>query len=196
MKWWEKTVEYKFIKEYVDIDSFIAPLDGNEERAGDAIFVENGNFILIEFKKDEKSIADEEKKFDDFLSAKGFLYQNDNHHILVYGKIDNQNLVLNSRTYLSGTTINLSKEFPNGKTLEYFKRYLDEFLKFKKFVKSESSSENSSESYGLVAGITQNGRITKCLTLEDFSIEMELNINIEKQNNIEQSTSPFCSPGR
>ena len=58
MNWWGKTVEYKFIKEYIDLDSFIAPLDGNEEKAGDAIFGENENFILIEFKKDKDSIID------------------------------------------------------------------------------------------------------------------------------------------
>ncbi|RXJ83429.1 hypothetical protein [Arcobacter cloacae] len=181
MKWWEKTVEYKFIKEYVDINSFIAPLDGNEEKAGDAIFGENENFILIEFKKDKDSIKAEEKKFFDFTLASKTLSKNDEHHILVYGEINNQNLILNAKTYFSEKIIELSKEFSNGKTLKDFKEYLDAFLKYKK----GSKVEGGAGSYGLVAGLTQEGSITKCLTLEEFSTEMSLNLNIEKENNIE-----------
>ena len=116
MKWWEKTVEYKFIKEYIDLDSFIAPLDGNEEKAGDAIFGENENFILIEFKKDKDSIQDEQKKFLDFTSAKNTLSKKDEHHILIYGEINNQDLILKAKTYFSGNDIVLNKKFSNGKT--------------------------------------------------------------------------------
>lgn len=189
MKWWEKTVEYKFIKEYVDIDSFIAPLDGNEEKAGDAIFGENEKFILIEFKKDKDSIKDEEKKFFDFASASNTLSKKDEHHILVYGEIDNQNLILKAKTYFSRNDIELSKKFSNGKTSKEFKKYLDDFLKSKK----GSKVEGGAGSYGLVAGLTQDGSITKCLTLEEFFAEKSLNLNIEIQNNIELSTS--FSPG-
>ena len=191
MKWWEKTVEYKFIKEHIDLDSFVAPLDGNEEKAGDAIFGKNENFILIEFKKDKNSIKDEQKKFSDFTSAKNILSENDKHHILIYGEINNQDLILNAQTYFSEKIIKLSKEFSNGKTLKEFKKYLDTFLKFKK----GSKTEGGAGSYGLVAGVTQDGSITKCLTLEEFSTEMSLNLNIEKQNNIEPPAPSFPSPG-
>jgi len=193
MKWWEKTVEYKFIKEYIDLDSFIAPLDGKEEKAGDAIFGNNEKFILIEFKKDENSIKDEQKKFSNFVLAKQTLQDKDNHHILIYGEIDNKNLILKAKTYFSRNNIILSEKFTNGKTLEEFKNYLDKFLVFKKGSKTESSAGG----YGLVAGVTQEGEITKCLTLEEFDYEMKLNLNIEKNNdnNIEPPAPSFPSPG-
>jgi len=193
MKWWEKTVEYKFIKEYIDLDSFIAPLDGKEEKAGDAIFGNNEKFILIEFKKDENSIKDEQKKFSNFVLAKQTLQDKDNHHILIYGEIDNKNLILKAKTYFSRNNIILSEKFTNGKTLEEFKNYLDKFLVFKKGSKTESGAGG----YGLVAGVTQEGEITKCLTLEEFDYEMKLNLNIEKNNdnNIEPPAPSFPSPG-
>jgi len=190
MKWWEKTVEYKFIKEYIDLNSFIAPLDGNEEKAGDAIFGENDKFILIEFKKDEKSIKNEQKKFFDFNSAKQKLEDKDSHHILVYGKIINKDLILSARTYFSGKNITLNKKFTNGKSLKEFKDYLDSFLNLKKGSKTEGGAGR----YGLVAGITQEGSITKCLTLEEFNSEMDLNLNIKIQNNIEPPTPSFRGP--
>lgn len=38
MKWWEKTIEYKFVIDMANKGKFVvAPLDGDEERAGDAI---------------------------------------------------------------------------------------------------------------------------------------------------------------
>ncbi len=42
MKWWEKTVEYYFVRKYL-IDSAIAPLDGDEELAGDC-----GGLMILE----------------------------------------------------------------------------------------------------------------------------------------------------
>ena len=185
MKWWEKTVEYKFIKEYINLDSFIAPLDGKEEKAGDAIFGKNEKFILIEFKKDENSIKDEQKKFFNFDLAKQELEDKDSHHILIYGEIDNKDLILNARTYFSNNSIELSKNFTNGKILEDFKNYLNDFLKLKKGSKTESGSG----SYGFVAGVTQEGNITKCLTLQEFNEEMSLNLNIKKNITNKQSKS-------
>lgn len=38
MKWWEKTVEYKFVMEMANAKKlFLSPLDGKEERAGDEL---------------------------------------------------------------------------------------------------------------------------------------------------------------
>lgn len=190
MKWWEKTVEYKFIKEYIDLDSFIAPLDGNEEKAGDAIFGQNENFILIEFKKDKNSIKDEQKKFNNFNSVKKILSTLDEHHIIIYGEVNSKDLTLNAQTYFSEKSFQLTKKFSNGKTLEEFEKYLDIFLDFKKGKKTE----NGTGSYGLVAGITQEGTITKCLTLEEFSKELNLNIKLEKHNNIKPQPPSRSGP--
>jgi hypothetical protein len=89
MKWWEKTVEYIFVLSAVrDHKMFVAPLDGIEELAGDAIFCSKNKWILIEFKKDKASISDEKLKFEVlyFDKAKIALKDKDAHHFIVYGK--------------------------------------------------------------------------------------------------------------
>ena len=73
----------------------------------------------------------------------------------------------------------------------FFQKSIDDFLKSKK----GSKVEGGAGSYGLVAGLTQDGSITKCLTLEEFSTEMRLNLNIEKENSIELSVQSFFGPG-
>ena len=51
--WWEKTVEYLFVRQAKFLK--IAPLDGNHEKAGDAILRnKNGKYYLVEFKNLEK----------------------------------------------------------------------------------------------------------------------------------------------
>ena len=70
MKWWEKTVEYFFILNCVGNYMRVAPLDGKEERAGDAIFSKSNNWVLIEFKKDKSSLVSEKGKFNDYSAAK------------------------------------------------------------------------------------------------------------------------------
>ena len=57
MKWWEKTVEYYFILKCLGDSISIAPLDGHEERGGDAILSSKHRWILIEFKKDEPGVC-------------------------------------------------------------------------------------------------------------------------------------------
>lgn len=109
------------------------------------------------------------------------LSQSDGHHILIYGEINNQDLILNAKTYFSEKTIELNKKFSNGKTLKEFKKGL--------------KTEGSAGSYGLVTGVTQDGSITKCLTLEEFSVEMSLKLNIEKQKNIKPSAQIYRNQG-
>jgi len=75
----------------------------------------------------------------------------------------------------------LNKKFSNGKTLKEFKK--------------GSIAEGSAGSYGLVTGVTQDGSITKCLTLEEFSVEMSLKLNIEKQKNIKPSAQIYRNQG-
>ena len=62
--WWEKTVEYLFVRQAKFLK--IAPLDGNHEKAGDAILRnKNGKYYLVEFKEgdDEASKNREIGKF-------------------------------------------------------------------------------------------------------------------------------------
>jgi len=68
-KWWEKTVEYLFViqylsKVYPDNFSKITPLDGEHEQAGDVVLCgDNNKYYLIEFKKGDNSQYDEFIKF-------------------------------------------------------------------------------------------------------------------------------------
>lgn len=99
MKWWEKTVEYYFVRKYLT-DSAIAPLDGNEESAGDAVFGRDGKLVLIEFKRDLGSIDQEKVKFHDFELAKQKLKDNDYHHYLIFGVFD-ADVTIFAKTYFS-----------------------------------------------------------------------------------------------
>jgi hypothetical protein len=68
---WEKTVEYRFLLEVFSAEKvqFVAPLDGDAERAGDGIFSCNSLITLIEFKRGGRDFASERKKFKDWKQA-------------------------------------------------------------------------------------------------------------------------------
>lgn len=188
MKWWEKTVEYKFIKEFINLDDFVAPLDGNEEKAGDAIFSNDNHWVLIEFKKDESSIASEKDKFEKYQEAKQALSSKDDHHIIVYGELskESKNINLHAKTYFSEKAISqIAEALQSGIEIKKFKNYLDAFLQYKK----GSKVEGGSGGYGFVAGVTNGGQITKCLTLEEFSEEVELSIKLRQEPTQSQSYS-------
>jgi len=194
MKWWEKTIEYKFIKEFIHLDDFVAPLDGNEEKAGDAIFSNNNYWVLIEFKKDKSSIASEQDKFENYYEAKKELSEKDTHHIIVYGKLnkESKNIDLRAQTYFSEKDISqITKTLQYGIGTNEFKNYLDVFLKYKK----GSKVEGGSGGYSFVAGVTNDGQITKCLTLEEFSKEVELSIKLKQEPTRSQSYT-MKGPGR
>ncbi|EPJ3731802.1 hypothetical protein U8643_002014, partial [Acinetobacter baumannii] len=79
MQWWEKTVEYFFIKKYV-ADHLVAPLDGKHELAGDAFLSDNQQkWIMIEFKARAESLDTEKKKFRSYDEAYNALGKYDHH---------------------------------------------------------------------------------------------------------------------
>lgn len=186
LKWWEKTVEYKFIVSCaIDKVLKLAPLDGNEERAGDTIISQNNKWIIIEFKKDKDSIKTEKDKFIDFDKAKKDLKNEDKHHFIVYGSIkveDNTKLDLNYITYFSENKQATIKEMlNNSKDKEGFKSYLKKLISYKKSNKGTNSSGNGNldvEDYALVAAVNTEGNIVECQSLKEFSINEELNITI------------------
>lgn len=65
MLWWEKTVEYCFVKNYIRDDSIFSPLGGNAEKFfGDLFNVDfDGKARLIEFKREESNISEEVLKY-------------------------------------------------------------------------------------------------------------------------------------
>lgn len=178
MKWWEKTVEYYFILKCLGDSISIAPLDGHEERGGDAILSSKHRWILIEFKKDEPSLRSEQDKFNNYSSAKERLSDRDSHHFIIYGFINNQEnprkFALTGQTFFSEKRIESVKEMlKKGKTKKEFLAYLDELINFKKVSDTSGSGGLGLESYSLVAGINSEGKVTQCMSLHDLGLGPE-----------------------
>jgi hypothetical protein len=65
---WEKTVEWSYVRKHLRCEDFAAPLDGDEEKAGDvAIGFENLSWCLIEFKRDRGALKSEREKYPYFI---------------------------------------------------------------------------------------------------------------------------------
>ncbi|XNT05487.1 hypothetical protein AB6D20_021185 [Vibrio splendidus] len=191
--WWEKTVEYFFVQKYVDIDMFIAPLDGNQEKGGDAIFANESSWILIEFKRDQESISSEIKKFTNFSEAKKTLEPKGKHHLIIYGLEDNDEFHLHSQEYFSEEKIDIEKALLVGTNQNNFIDYLKQLVSFKK------QSKSGSGGYSLVAGISKTGKVTKCMKIPEFAeaLKFEKALKLKLENQQEQTndyTPP--SPGR
>lgn len=168
--WWEKTVEYYFIQKCLELEKlFIAPLDGNHERAGDTIFAKDYQWILIEFKKDEESIKSEKKKFNAYDDAKKALQASDSHHYLIYGMCNKDKFKIMIRTYFSKCHFEINRIFDQGLDYTKFSEYIQKFIEFKKRPKYfNDSNGSSSEDYMLVAGIVNN-TIVECMSLSEFA---------------------------
>ena len=188
MKWWEKTVEYFFIQNYVK-ELFIAPLDGKEELAGDALLSKNQKWVIIEFKDKESSLDSEKKKFKSYNEALAELSKSDQHHCLIYGKIKEGKFTLGAQTYFSRNGIgSIDKFLNNGINESRFIEYLRKLL----YYKSEKGTTSSGNvgSYTLVAGISDNNKIISCMTLYEYGLDHDLTFDAdpkyEKQLEIER----------
>ncbi len=180
--WWGKTVEYYFVKKYVELDMLIAPLDGNEEKAADAILSNVDSWALIEFKRSDSELSNEYKKFNDYESAKLYFSDSDNHHFLIYGGLDSQGeFQLEAQTYFSRKPTRVADIVYLGIKQSDFFRYLRSFLKFKENI---DDTTGSGATYPYVAGVTSDGSITKCMSLNEFSEQLNLQLKlIEKKEN-------------
>jgi len=189
--WWEKTVEYLFVKEHVNIDDLIAPLDGKHEKAGDAIIGRVSKWVLIEFKVDEGSLDSEYTKFggkQKFEEAKEALLFDCNHHIFVYGMLEGTKLKLGCKGYFHRLPANLKKVLANGVNYKEFNDYLAKLLKFKSSEGSEASSggvgpekKRKEVNYDRVIGIGEDGEVSECLTLSEYNERYELNKALKLQ---------------
>lgn len=181
LRWWEKTVEYKFVMLVAQAEKlFLAPLDGNHERAGDAMFSSSNRWVLIEFKKDKDSIREEKRKFIQYEQAKKELESSDGHHHMVYGHVSKektpQKLDLHSQTYFSGRSCSKLQEIlSSGISHEKFADYIAKFTKFKKEPGGGSSDGDLSiGDYELVAGLNSDNKIVECLSLAEFQRQLDL----------------------
>lgn len=185
MKWWEKTVEYYFVLKYLDIKTFIAPLDGKHEQIGDAILSQNNkSWILIEFKKDKSCLESEKAKFKDYEEAKKELKPIDGHHYLVYGDYNNK-FDLKSQTYFGGIESEIENIFCTGVSFEDFSSYINDFIKFR--VSPSDTGGAGASDYALVAGVNDNGEVVECVSFWEFTKQLDLT----KEKKLENIRS-FC----
>lgn len=172
LKWWEKTVEYFFIRRCIGHRMLLAPLDGAEEAAGDALLGAERGWVLIEFKKDAQSISSERKKFRNFEEAKEELCGSDSHHIVVYGSLRGEGadtFAVGGRTYFSSESVaSIDDLLARGANHADFLHYLAKLLEHKKAAEGVSGGGVSLESYSLVAGINADGSVSQCMSVAEF----------------------------
>lgn len=180
MIWWEKTVEYFFVQRYVDLEMIISPLDGNHERAGDALLSRADQWLIIEFKRDKDALSSEQGKFNDWYQASAKLGNRDRHHFLVFGAYDeNLGFHLCNQTYFSRKDASMDMLLQSGTDVIAFSEYLTSLVALKKQAEGASTG-----GFSYVAGIsTTRKKVTQCLTLGEFSLalglERKLQLEIE-----------------
>lgn len=200
MIWWEKTVEYLFAKLCLG-ESSVMPLDGKQEQIGDLLVFNDSKMLIIEFKRDEKSLSSEKAKFGSEQEWIGIRdkavneYPIHNFHILMFAELQNESsLKLKSKTYWDNTDIGIYdynehsfKEYINnyGKPIEILKKYLN-------FLFSEKKSKGASD--GITANSLHNCSIVsiadgkiKTLSLEEFIKGYNLELNKKLEKNLKNS---------
>ncbi|EMD7196616.1 hypothetical protein VRO58_003759, partial [Acinetobacter baumannii] len=92
-----------------------------------------------------------------------------------------------AKTYFSRRVPkDIKKIVEYGRDIDSFLKYLNFFIKFKN-EKGTSSSGNIG-SYAFIAGVNNNNEITTCMSLQEFGLKHNLNLEAtpkeEKQNEI------------
>jgi identified by metaGeneAnnotator len=185
--WWEKHVEYKFIRDNHILASI--PLDGNfHEQAGDSVFTDENKFYLVEFKacnsnkyilqemnkypfleneevKHEISTNEKRSEFEKIYFQKFQEQKNNCCHFIVYGDVfgnkeEKPYWGIEKKEYLS--FLFPEKLQNNGSTnlcgVEY-----SQFIKYLAFIISQKSGtkisvDESSGSFANVLVITQDNQ--------------------------------------
>jgi hypothetical protein len=185
IRWWEKTVEYEFVM-LVSREKrlFLAPLDGEHERAGDAVFSSNNRWVLIEFKKNAATIRTEKEKFVRYAEAKATLSPRDDHHHIIFGQESAKNpsrLELRAQTYFSETSRDLNGILSSGQSFSEFKAYVDQYIKLKKGPQGGGGTGMTMEDLALVAGVNADNNVIECLSLSEFQRQRGLELQQEQQ---------------
>ncbi|AKF96680.1 hypothetical protein JET89_24015 [Pseudomonas aeruginosa] len=183
MIWWEKTVEYNFVARLARMSQqFLAPLDGDHERAGDALLAIASSWTLIEFKKDIDSINQELTKFERYNDAHKALSEIDDHHFFIFGGLDDSGFDLYATTYFSDQYCEVYSIPERGVDFESFKAYIEAFIEYKKPIKRRQGGKRmKAEDYAMVAGINSSNEIIQCLSLSEFNIVFGLDQELNQQ---------------
>lgn len=184
--WWEKTVEYLFVVTYINRNMLMAPLDGYHEAGGDLITSQDDRFMLIEFKRNLKSVGDEVLKFpepslDSLTYAKESLGDRDGHHLLIYGQEDlDRSLELKAISYFRHQGVESDCVLACGIDLDEFNNYLSEFLCLK-FGDVEGGGRGRDLNYSVVMAVDSNGEVVRCEGLSNYCDRMGFNVELSEE---------------
>lgn len=174
MIWWEKTVEYAFVRSCLLDGNMITPFDGNHEVMGDAIMSHNNKMILIEFKRDLSLWRTEKIKFKDYKEAKSELEGDDSHHFIVAGARQGDGAILVAQSYFSSRPVSLRNMLEAAVDKETMARYVLKLIKHK--LNSEASGKKSIlvPSNACLYGVNERGVITTTLTLDSSGLDIAI----------------------
>ncbi|QND84658.1 Uncharacterized protein ChrSV_2432 [Chromobacterium vaccinii] len=197
--WWEKTVEYYFVRKLLDDETAISPLDGKHEILGDALLKSDLGWILIEFKKDQSCFSSEKAKFKNWDIAQNLLANRDAHHFLIFGVYDSAKT---PSFNVRGCTY-FSRQKPNGYvgmkasgvSIDVFTQYLQDFMAQRKLPDGDEGSGVSVEAYAQVLGVNQKGDVVTCASLQEFGFALEKTLALKKQH-VREITYPSRSKSR
>ncbi len=216
--WWEKTVEYQFVIEIltkINEGAAFAPLDGNQEKAGDLLFANsNYDFLIIEFKRDnsEDTKKRERNKYNNFNRAIEDLSEKSSGHYVIFGEPEEKDLVLKySKYWLFLCNENDSQKLNgNWTNIEYFNKnkfvcYVNELINAKKEKpissggSTETKKSTSVEDLNSVVMIFSDGKIKQVADLCDITeiiLQMEHGKSKELKGQEEQDELEQDEPGR
>lgn len=162
--WWEKSVEYAFVRacrrEWVAV-----PLGVGPAGTGDALFGEDAGWLLIDFKKDRDAIGAEATTYKDFDNAARQLKDRDGHHVIVYGIEAKGPIEIQATTYFSQRPVDVDKLHLRGSAFPDFKCYLDRLLALKK----KATGPERCQAVGAIVGLAKKDLRAVAMTLEDFN---------------------------
>ncbi|WP_019467619.1 hypothetical protein [Dyella japonica] len=171
LHWFEKTVEYAFVMNHARHLTWATPLDGNHERAADAIFtIEDSKWLLIEFKRAAGDFSSEERKFASHALAKEALSgDGECLHFFVYGTLPSggRQLELTATPYWKQSPMLSVSELLDTKGTrdrEFFWEYLHRLVE----QKESAQGSQGGPDYSLIAAVTNEGHIRAISSLSEI----------------------------
>lgn len=170
LHWFEKTVEYAFVMKYARHLTLASPLDGDHERAADAIFgIQDAKWLLIEFKRSSSDLGSEEGKYSPYQAAKDALInESKGMHFFVYGVLPphENELELIAAPYWQRKPLLLIEDLLKHKGCgdpKIFWEYIENLVA----KKSSGNGGGGGPDYSFIAAITDGGHIQTVSSLSE-----------------------------
>jgi len=170
LHWFEKTVEYAFVMKHAHHLTLASPLDGNHERAADAIFgIQDAKWLLIEFKRGSGDLRSEEDKYSPYQAAKDALSkESEGMHFFVYGVLPphDDKLQLIAAPYWQRNPLlsidDLLKNKGCGNSVTFWE-YIEKLVA----QKSSGKGGGGGPDYSFIAAVTNGGHIQTVSSLSE-----------------------------